>query len=324
MSYCCILFIYRIVKLKGNTIDMEDNRNRRSVAETKRKRARRKKIQKYKRLAVFASAAVLGIVCIILLISLIIGDDSGAGDEAKDSTANLQANATENGSLNSSVQDTTEEKSTEEQTTEEPTTEDPLRYGDELYNDGELVVCIDPGHGGNDTGCVGVDGSEEKDDALRLAMLVVHELESRGIKVITTRTTDVWVDLVERPMFANKQNADVFVSFHRNSLEDDTVTKGFEAWINNEDSENAEELANLIMSNLEAVGISRNRGVKKGTQGNFEENYRVNASSSMPSVLLEMGFMSSPTDNKLYRDNAAAYAKTIADAIVQWSQDKPY
>lgn len=302
---------------------MDDNRNRRSVADAKRKRARRRKIQMYKRIAVLGGMVVVGVACIVLLVSLLGGGCSNE-DSANSSTANLQVNATENNSLNSGSNNTPEEPTTEEITTEEPTTEDPLRYGDELYNDGELVVCIDAGHGGNDTGCIGVDGSYEKDDSLKLAKLVVHELESRGIKVVTTRMIDEWVDLVDRPLFANQQNADVFVSLHRNALEGDTVTKGFEAWIHNTDSENAEELANLIMDNLEEAGISRNRGVKKGTQGSSEENYRVNASSSMPSVLLEMGFMSSWTDIQLYKENANAYAVAIADAIVQWSQDKPY
>lgn len=313
--------------LKGNTKDMDENRNRnrnhRSVADAKRKRARRKKIQMYRRLAVIGIAVILALICIIILIN-VIGGGCSENSSQDSSTATIPVNATEKTNNDTEIQDTTEENTTEENTAEEQTTEDPLRYGDELYNDGELVVCIDPGHGGNDTGCIGIDDSEEKDDTLKLAMLVVKELESRGIKVVTTRTTDVWVDLVERPKFANQQNADVFVSFHRNSLEDDTVTKGFEAWINNADSENAEELAQMIMDNLEEVGISKNRGVKKGTQGSSDENYRVNASSAMPSVLLEMGFMSSQADNKLYRDNGAAYAKAIADAIVQWSLDKPY
>ena len=44
----------------------------------------------------------------------------------------------------------------------------------------------------------------------------------------------------------------------------------------------------------------------------------------MPSVLLEMGFMSSPKDNQLFRDNIKDYAKAIADAIIQWSQEQEY
>ena len=298
----------------------EYSRNGRSAAEVKKRRARRKKIQMYKRLALLGFMAALAIFGVIIVISVIGG---GCADDTEPTTEKLQANATENSNFISGSQNDTE-KQTEENTTEEPTTEDYYRYGDEMYNDGELVVCIDAGHGGNDTGCIGVDGSEEKDDTLMLAKLVVWALEQKGVKVVTTRITDEWVDLADRPLFANKQHADVLVSIHRNSLEDDTVTKGFEAWINSENSENSEELAALIMDNLELAGISKNRGVKKGTQGSSDENYKVNSSSAMPSVLLEMGFMSSPKDNQLYKDNAKAYAQAIADAIIQWSLDKPY
>lgn len=71
------------------------------------------------------------------------------------------------------------------------------------------------------------------------------------------------------------------------------------------------------------MGISSNRGVKLGTMDD-ETDYRVNSDSSMPSILLEMGFMSSPTDNRLYKEKAGEYAKAIAEAINEWYQDKPY
>ncbi|MEE1517174.1 MAG: N-acetylmuramoyl-L-alanine amidase, partial [Lachnospiraceae bacterium] len=55
-----------------------------------------------------------------------------------------------------------------------------------------------------------------------------------------------------------------------------------------------------------------------------EDDYVVNGKSSMPSVLLEMGFMSSPTDNRLFKDNLAGYAEAIAQAILQWAETQPY
>lgn len=137
-----------------------------------------------------------------------------------------------------------------------------------------------------------------------------------------TRSTDVWVDLTDRPAFANGQKADLLISLHRNNYQDESV-KGFEAWVNSYDSDNSYQLAQLIMSRLEDVGISSNRGVKLGTMDD-ETDYRVNSDSSMPSILLEMGFMSSPTDNRLYKEKAGEYAKAIAEAINEWYQDKPY
>lgn len=288
-------------------------KRRRTFSDIKRKRARRRLIKK---ISIILSFICIAFIAIIVLI-LSIGNGCDDGEHENES---IIANAT---GVNTE-KTTKEEITTEQPTTQEPTTIPPLRYGDEMYNDGEFVVCIDPGHGGNDTGCVGIDGSYEKNDVLMLSKLIVKELEGRGVKVIITRTVDEWVDLADRPKFANEHNADILVSVHRNSLDNDKVTKGFEAWINSENSKNSEELAYAIMNNLETVGISRNRGVRKGTQGNSNQNYKVNSSSAMPSVLLEMGFMSSSKDNQLYKDNAKSYAKAIADAIIEWSNGKPY
>lgn len=301
--------------------DLKRSKGRGRAANVNRKRARRRKRKLYKRIALLGFMAALAAAGVIIVITVIGG---GCNENEEPSTDKLLANATGNEYMTNGGDTSTKEPATEEETTEEPATEDYYRYGDEMYNDGELVVCIDAGHGGYDTGCIGVDGREEKADTLMLAKLVVEALEEIGVKVVTTRTTDEWVELADRPLFANKQHADVLVSLHRNSLADDNVTKGFEAWINSENSENSKELAELIMDKLELAGISKNRGVKKGTQGSSDENYKVNSASAMPSVLLEMGFMSSPKDNQLYRDNARAYAEAIADAIIQWSSDKPY
>lgn len=304
-----------IIKLnaRGNAKIMSTQR--RSYSEIKRRRARRNRQRKLILMFSMFTIVILGIILLLVLF----GKDK---EPENGTTGSVEANATA-----SSVADektTNQEKTTEETTTEEPTTLPPLRYGDEMYVDGELVVCIDPGHGSNDTGCVGIDGKYEKDDVLMLSKLIIKELEKRDVKVVTTRSTDVWVDLTDRPKFANVNNADIMISVHRNSLDNDSVTKGFEAWIHSDNCDNSESLANRIMANLDQAGISKNRGVKKGTQGNSRENYAVNSLSAMPSVLLEMGFMSSPRDNQLFKDNAKEYAAAIADAIIQWTAGKQY
>ncbi len=298
---------------------------RQTLSDVRRRRARRNKIRRM--IPIMAIVGVLAVA--VILIVLGINDDETV-DNKPTTAGSIMANATEDttsanqGEQTTREDDTTQKDTTQENTTPEATTPPPVIYKEEFYTDGEFVVCIDAGHGGNDTGCVGVDGRYEKDDVLMLSMLIVKELESRGVKVITTRNVDKWVDLADRPLFANEHNADVLVSVHRNSLDNDTVTKGFEAWIHSEATDNSQSLASLIMGNLEKVGISRNRGVRKGTQGSSKQNYKVNSASTMPSVLLEMGFMSSPKDNQLYKNNAKEYAKAIADAIIQWSANKPY
>ncbi len=288
---------------------------RRTYSEAKKRRARKRRQRKLLLMASTAAIAILGIILLVVLFSTDKEPES-------DTNESIEVNATQSNVADEKT--TNKEPVTEEITTEEPTTLPPLRYGDEMYVDGQLVVCIDPGHGSNDTGCVGIDGKYEKDDVLMLSKLIIEELEKRDVKVVTTRSTDVWVDLKDRPKFANVNNADIMISVHRNSLDNDSVTRGFEAWIHSDNCDNSESLANRIMANLDQAGISRNRGVKKGTQGSSQENYVVNSLSAMPSVLLEMGFMSSPKDNQLFKDNAKKYATAIADAIIQWTSGKQY
>ena len=196
-------------------------------------------------------------------------------------------------------------------------------YGDEVCSDNQLIVCIDAGHGGSDTGCIAKDGSKESEDDLKLALLVQHQLQQMGVKVVMTRSTDVWVDLEDRPYIANMSSVDLLISIHRNADEESDAS-GIEAWISHKENDNSYEIASLILNNLENVGISRNRGVRAGSMTSSEDDYVVNGKSSMPSVLLEMGFMSSPTDNRLFKNNLADYAIAIAQAVLQWSESQPY
>ena len=301
------------------------------MRERRRRREERRRKQMLRRRIILSTAVTISIVAIMLIIKVL-----SSGDESADASANVKQ--TEDNILQTNPEDSIEnlaqqstediqngsEDNSEPQSPEETTTEGRYdNYGDDLYNDGRFIVCIDPGHGGNDVGCVGYDDSYEKDDSLMLAKYLTEELQALGITVVNTRTTDVWVDLLDRPKFANEQNADLLISLHRNAYAADESVRGFEAWINSYDNENSLEIAELIMSNLEGAGISRNRGVKTGTQDGSDD-YRVNARSSMPSVLLEMGFMSSPIDNSLYHSNTKDFAKAIANAVNSWYKTKAY
>jgi N-acetylmuramoyl-L-alanine amidase len=80
----------------------------------------------------------------------------------------------------------------------------------------ELVIVIDPGHGGDDAGFVTESGLIEKDLNLRVALLLAKALETLGSRVILTRKDDQAVSLYERPAAANSVNADIFLSIHHN------------------------------------------------------------------------------------------------------------
>ena len=167
------------------------------------------------------------------------------------------------------------------------------------------TVCVDAGHGGS---AVGLDGSYEKDDNLRLAQEVAKALKKSGVNVIMTRSDDSDTQLDSRSKIANKAKADIFVSLHRNSTANPNTTKGIEA-------------ADDILSNLEEVGITANRGVRIGTQGDSDDDYAVIRDTDMTSMIVEMGFMTNQDDLDYFNENLENYAKAISNGVVQWLND---
>ncbi len=184
----------------------------------------------------------------------------------------------------------------------------------------KVKVVIDAGHGGGDAGAL--DPTEtryEKDDDLKVALLVEQYLTEMGAEVVMTRDTDVFVTLDERCIIANESQADLFVSIHRNLY--DGEARGVEIWVTNKKYEIDTALGQNIMDELEAVGISKNRGVNFGFIGNPYVNYQVNRETDMPSCLIELGFMQDAEDNRLFDENYDAYAKAIAEGIMKTATD---
>lgn len=180
------------------------------------------------------------------------------------------------------------------------------------------TVCVDAGHGGSDGGAVGLDGSYEKDDNLRLALKVADALKESGVTVILTRSDDSDTQLNSRSKIANKAKADIFVSLHRNSTANPNTTKGIEIWIHSSGSERSYAAADDILNNLEQVGISENRGVRIGTQGDSDDDYAVIRDTDMTSMIIEMGFMTSQDDLDYFNENIDNYAKAISNGVVEW------
>lgn len=123
----------------------------------------------------------------------------------------------------------------------------------------QFKVCIDPGHGDTDGGTANADNTRlEKDDNLRIALLVRKYLEEYGATVVMTRSDDTFVELEERCTIANDAKADMYVSLHRNSYDGDI--RGVEIWVHNKEPKEDTVLAQNIMSRLSEAGISENRG----------------------------------------------------------------
>lgn len=176
------------------------------------------------------------------------------------------------------------------------------------------AICLDPGHGGSDTGAI--DGARlEKDDNLRLALAVKEVIESHGQDVYLTRETDQLVSLEDRVSSANQKKSLVYVSLHRNS----GTGNGTEIWVEHSAPEEDMALAESILNQLDLVGISSNRGVKTGYQdAGSNDDYYINRETEMPSCLVEMGFINSEEDNQLFDEKLEEYAEAIAKGIFEY------
>lgn len=212
------------------------------------------------------------------------------------------------------------------------------------YSGEVALVVIDPGHGGSDPGAIG-NGVEEKDLTLSISTLLCDELEERGYETAMTREDDTYLGLQERCDLANSLPFDisgypVFVSIHINSAEASSA-RGFEVYVRDSSKQSlmlspstSDELAlkyssytnhqlnsyhNAVSTRLatlitEEVASSfpqiRIRGVKSN-------DYWVLNATWMPSVLVEVGFISNSEEAEMmasptFQEN---FASALADAI---------
>lgn len=181
------------------------------------------------------------------------------------------------------------------------------------------TVCLDAGHGADDVGATSTGGARlEKDDNLRLTLKVRDRLEEKGVKVVLTRGDDSDITLKERCKLANRKRCDFFLSLHRNSSVSGT---GFEAWIAKEPKGNEEETAEKLIAALSDISGLPNRGVKRGYRNSSGNNYYVNSNTNMPSILLEVGFVTNEEDNKSFDKSLDENAEAIADIIFESIQN---
>ncbi len=176
-----------------------------------------------------------------------------------------------------------------------------------------VQVVIDAGHGGSDVGAE-YGGRYEKDDNLAFALIVAEKLNDMGVDTALTRSSDKFISLEKRCKIANQKKAQIFVSLHRNSAEG---AEGVEIWISKENPEADRTLAENILNGLSEVGISENRGVKAGYARVDGKDYYVNSHTDMPSCLVELGFINSETDNRLFDEKLEQYAQAIAESVAK-------
>lgn len=180
------------------------------------------------------------------------------------------------------------------------------------------VVCVDAGHGGADQG-TSWEGRLEKDDTLALALAVEQALSQRNVYCVLTRSDDDTLTLEDRVAFAEEEQADLFLSIHRNYADADAC--GVEVWVAEGCSDTSLALAQRLEEALVGAGVQDSRGVRTGSQSG-SGSYYVLRMTSMPAVLLEMGFIQNEEDNRLFDKRLEDYAAAIADAVVDTWEEK--
>lgn len=179
------------------------------------------------------------------------------------------------------------------------------------------VVCVDPGHGGDDQGA-SWEGRLEKEDNLDMALALRAALEERNIYVVMTRDGDDTLTLAERVEQAETEQADLYISLHRNYAEQSAC--GVEVWVSEQCSATSEELARRVDSALVGVGVQRDRGVRYGSESG-QGDYYVLSHTTMPAILVELGFLQDEEDNRLLDTHMQDYAGAIADAVEELWQE---
>jgi N-acetylmuramoyl-L-alanine amidase len=272
---------------------------------------------------------LLSIIILIIIIYTAIVGILGSGNPTSSTTpagiVNTLPTTSTNATTTLTIQATTTSKpalTTTAKTTSASTTSTTTAS---VYNPAyeNAVIFIDAGHGGKDVGAVGeLDGMKiyEENINLTISLLVRDELEKRGFTVVMSRETDVFIELAERVDMANAAKADMFVSLHCNSavpaaygtriLYTDRSVSYKKIKFAGYFEKAIEEFANLYDKMRKDVFVRSD----KEESGYYLAVLR---DTNMPSILIEMGFITNESDLRLFLNENwqrdIAYA--IADAI---------
>lgn len=214
-----------------------------------------------------------------------------------------------------------------------------------------LVIAIDPGHGGQDPGAIGKNGTREKDVVLAISKELARQIDATpGLKSYLTRDTDVFIPLNQRARLARKAGADMFISIHADAAENRGADgssvyvlslRGASSqrarWL--ADKENSADLIggvrlddandtlasvllDLTQSGHMKASEDAARDILSGLQrvGNVHKrnvekaNFAVLRTSDMPSMLVETAFISNPDEERRLRD--PGFQRQLAGAVL--------
>ncbi|HHU81959.1 MAG TPA: AMIN domain-containing protein [Firmicutes bacterium] len=155
------------------------------------------------------------------------------------------------------------------------------------------VIILDPGHGGIDAGAIGTRGTREKEINLDVALRLKKRLEEAGARVVMTREDDSYLGLYERPAVVNRFDGVLAISLHANFHPNPKV-RGVEVFYH-PGRESSRKLAEYIFTSItKATGLT-GRSIKTDKEMVFPRE------TQMPSVLVEMGFLSNRQEEELFR-----------------------
>lgn len=180
----------------------------------------------------------------------------------------------------------------------------------------EKKVILDPGHGGNDPGKIGVDKSKEKEINLQIARKVEKKLKKEKINVKMTRTEDKGLesetarnhkieDMKERVRIINEEKPDLAVSIHQNSYPQESI-KGAQVFYFTH-SEAGKEAAEIMQESLKTVDSGNKR------QAKANNTYYMLKKTEVPTIIVECGFLSNWEEAE--KLGSKEYQEKIAQAI---------
>ena len=182
-------------------------------------------------------------------------------------------------------------------------TQTPLSQQPRVPNK-RIIVVIDPGHGGKDSGAVGIGGLQEKNIILPIGQQVAEILEQHGVQAVLTRTADYFVDLGPRVVMTQRLNADLFVSIHANSIDNRPDVNGLEVYY----FESGLRLAQTVKKSILQSIDEPDRGVRHA-------RFYVLRNNSIPAILVETGYVTGVEDAP--RLASPAYQSQMAQAIAR-------
>jgi N-acetylmuramoyl-L-alanine amidase len=195
------------------------------------------------------------------------------------------------------------------------------------------TICLDPGHGGKDSGNrVGeFFWHNEKTYTLLLAFELRDQLKALGYNVVLTRNSDTFVDLPDRPALANRRGADLFVSLHFNAAQTGkdevagpetyciTPVGASSSNAQGEGGDDGATTANRFENKSLLLGYQMEKSLVQNLNANDRgvrrARFAVLRDAAMPAILIEGGYMTNPTEGKKIYDSV--YRKQMAAAIVK-------